>query len=115
VAEIPEDWRTRLHAWASREPLVIELFVFGSRVKGTSRPDSDLDVAIRVAGETPGVALANAIFETARWQRALQSLLPVPVDLQSMFDDDQVVAPAVREHGQCVYRSLSERARIPRS
>jgi predicted nucleotidyltransferase len=107
VPDVPDEWRTRLLAWASQEPLVIELFVFGSRVKGTSRPDSDLDVAIRVAGETPGVALANAIFEKERWQRELQYLLPVRVDLQSMFDDDQVVAPAVREHGECVYRDPS--------
>jgi len=40
--------------WAKQEPLVLEVYLFGSRVRGKSkdgdpvRPNSDLDIAIRM-------------------------------------------------------------------
>lgn len=38
-----------LHRWAQSHPQVGRIWLYGSRVRGTHRPDSDLDVAIEVA------------------------------------------------------------------
>ena len=32
--------------WAKKEPLIRRVFFFGSQVKGTARPTSDLDIAL---------------------------------------------------------------------
>ncbi|WP_369690099.1 nucleotidyltransferase domain-containing protein [Pseudomonas luteola] len=34
--------------WSSTQPLTRKAYLFGSRVRGTHRPDSDLDVAVKV-------------------------------------------------------------------
>jgi predicted nucleotidyltransferase len=46
--------------WAQHEPLVLEIWAFGSRVRGQTkeggpiRPDSDLDIAIRLEASPSG-------------------------------------------------------------
>lgn len=100
---IEPDWLDRVRVWAAREPLILEVHFFGSRVKGTHHDNSDLDIAVLVDGPTEGEALANAIFEAKRWEQALAALLPVTIDLDSMSPDDVVVTPSVREHGILVY------------
>ena len=37
--------------WALRTPHVVEVRLFGSRAKGTAKPDSDIDLAITVGGD----------------------------------------------------------------
>jgi predicted nucleotidyltransferase len=44
--DLPEQWRQKLIRWAQRTDAVSELWLFGSRAKGTSRPDSDVDIAV---------------------------------------------------------------------
>jgi predicted nucleotidyltransferase len=34
--------------WASSEPLIRKAYLFGSRVRGAHKPDSDLDVAVEI-------------------------------------------------------------------
>lgn len=89
--------------WANADPLIEAAYVFGSRAKGHARPDSDIDIAVKVSGKTEGEALANAICEKARWVTELELLLGLTVDLQSMMPDDVVVSPAVTEHGVLVF------------
>lgn len=40
--------RTIVAQWAASEPLIRTAWVFGSRVSGTQRSDSDVDVAVEV-------------------------------------------------------------------
>ncbi|NNG59788.1 nucleotidyltransferase domain-containing protein [Sphingomonas paucimobilis] len=98
-------WVERIATWAAGEPLIEAAYVFGSRVKGTYRDDSDLDVAVIVAGADEGERLGNAIFEKPRWIATLQPQLPVKLHLQCAMDDDIVVMPAVRDHGRLVYKA----------
>ena len=80
----------------------MEVYLFGSRVKGTHRANSDLDVAVSInsANET---ALTVWIYEGRKWEKELGELLTVDVDLQMMDEADLVVLPAVRGHGIKLY------------
>jgi hypothetical protein len=102
---VEPSWIDEIAAWAAGEPLIEAAYLFGSRVKGTHRDDSDLDVAVIVAGADDGERLGNAIFEKPRWIATLQPQLPVTLHLQCAMDDDIVVMPAVREHGRMIYRA----------
>lgn len=97
-------WSETIRAWATRHPIVLEIYAFGSRVKGGYGTDSDLDLAFVVDGQDEGEQLGNAICLLPAWRAELQALLPVKVRAQSMLDDDVVVAPAVREHGVLIFR-----------
>ena len=44
--DLRESWRVDLSAWAQRTDAVAELWLFGSRAKGTSGSDSDVDIAL---------------------------------------------------------------------
>jgi predicted nucleotidyltransferase len=88
--------------WAASEPLVEAAYLFGSRAKGFNRPDSDLDVALKVSGDDEG--FTNWISEASGLRKSLGNLLPVPVDLQMMHSLDAKVTPAVREHGTLVFK-----------
>ncbi|MEO8406979.1 MAG: nucleotidyltransferase domain-containing protein [Oxalobacteraceae bacterium] len=46
-----------LHILHSRVPDLLGVYAFGSRVHGTARPDSDLDLAVLVAGYAQPLAL----------------------------------------------------------
>ena len=41
-----EDMEAAVARWASTQPLIRKAYLFGSRVRGTHRSDSDLDVAV---------------------------------------------------------------------
>lgn len=76
------DYQLRvIRAWAAKNPIIVSVHLFGSRVKGTARPDSDLDVAIDV-GLDEG-ALQTWIIQKGDWERDLRALtgLLVNVDL----------------------------------
>lgn len=66
--------RTRLAA-ICRQHHVAKLELFGSRARGTERPDSDVDLLVTfVPGQTPGLEFFALALE-------LESLLGHPVDL----------------------------------
>jgi predicted nucleotidyltransferase len=41
-----DEWLRRLRAWAKANDSVRQLWLFGSRATGRSRPDSDVDLAL---------------------------------------------------------------------
>lgn len=102
---IEPHWSEVIRGWASGIDLVLEVWAFGSRVRGPYRIDSDLDIAILVAGDDDQERLGNAICLLPEWEAQLQSLLPIKLDVQSIEPDDQIVAPAVRDHGLLLYRA----------
>lgn len=63
-----------LLAWALSKPFVTRLWVFGSRARGTHRPDSDLDVAIEIISRRPHETAPGLwMFEKVSWKADLQS------------------------------------------
>lgn len=85
---IMTDDRIVLVSWAQATPNVRRVWLFGSRVKGTHRPDSDLDVAVEIDAvgndETP---FDTWVGEAAGWKSQLQLRITAALDLQ-WFDPD---------------------------
>lgn len=101
---MPEEMLARLVAWARLQPTIRELLVFGSRARGDARPDSDLDLAVRL-DTREGEELAELIGKSPRWKRELSVLLAVPVLGIYLADDpDSGVSDAIRREGLVVYR-----------
>lgn len=60
------------------------VWVFGSRVRGTERPDSDLDVAVEHdAMPRDSDAFTTAIGEADNWRNELGPCVSAPLDPQS--------------------------------
>ena len=72
-----------IRAWAVSYSIVRRVWVFGSRVRGTERPDSDLDVAVEhdaLAGDSD--ASTTWIYKAQDWRDELGRSLSVRLDLQ---------------------------------
>lgn len=70
-------------SWAVSEPVVEKAYLFGSRVRGNNRCDSDLDVAIELTprrGDSD--PLTTWIAEATRLRSSISSRIPLTVDLQ---------------------------------
>jgi predicted nucleotidyltransferase len=44
--DLPNEWRVKIIIWAQETNAVHELWLFGSRAKGTARRNSDVDIAV---------------------------------------------------------------------
>ena len=71
---LPDEVTRCLRAVAECDPDVRALYVFGSRVDGTARPDSDLDVGVLYVSPQP-------LDKTVRLEEALHRAACQPVDL----------------------------------
>ena len=73
-----------IRSWAASEPLVRRVWVYGSRVRGTECPDSDIDIAIEHDAR-PGDSgpLATSLFELNSWHDQLSPKLGVKLHLES--------------------------------
>lgn len=102
---LPSGWRDLAASWASGKDRIHELHLFGSRAKGDFLDESDLDLAYVLTGSDPGEVLAYSMFEGATWEAELHALLSPLVQLH-LADPytDEIVWPAVSEHGQLIYR-----------
>jgi predicted nucleotidyltransferase len=66
--------------WAADAPLIVSIFVFGSRVRGDHRPDDDVDICIDYGGSSNEIAAWRARNEETDYA-ALKSVLPGPLKL----------------------------------
>jgi len=64
-----------LRAWAERTPEVNRVWLFGSRIRGTQDPKSDLDVAVEHSGGGDSGSRQEA------WRLELRTLMRLPLDL----------------------------------
>ena len=69
-----------IRGWAVRERIVSQVYVFGSRVKGTSTLGSDIDIAVRILFPDPDIALAHFQGNRDSWGRELAKLLELEID-----------------------------------
>jgi predicted nucleotidyltransferase len=78
--------------WGLRTPHIVEVRLFGSRAKGTAKPDSDIDLAITVDGDSPGTVLGNYFAFGEHWQGQLTELLEAKVHVALYNDPSSSVA-----------------------
>jgi predicted nucleotidyltransferase len=88
--------------WAEMTPRILEVWLFGSRAKGTACPNSDIDLAITPGGEdVDGEIIRNA----QRWRDELATATRLPIDLQKYGPDVPNVFAWCQEASVLLYRS----------
>ena len=97
-----EAWYQEVRDAVREVPGIAALLVFGSRARGTARPDSDLDVAfLPVPGYQPPAGLANDL--RIRITVALAALAPEGrVDAVPLDRAPAALRQRVMEHGRMV-------------
>ena len=97
--------------WAATEPLVRKAYLFGSRVRGTHSPDSDLGVAIELQALACGKTPSETWTSEAKWLReSIAPILPVHIDLEWYGGPEQT--PTVHAGLSCSSRVVYEAAAI---
>ena len=93
-----------IRGWARHEPLISEVFLFGSRAKGTATDESDTDLALRFTVDN---SLVVGVFRRhgRKWQDDLRTLTGLDVSLSHLAGP--YITPkheaAVAEHGIKLY------------
>lgn len=80
------EWRDQIVSWARDTNAFDELWLFGSRAKGTSRPDSDVDIAVSLmpAKRNNDWALGDYLALSQIWQRRLKTIVGRHVSLTAI-------------------------------
>ena len=69
--------------WAVDQPIISRIHLYGSRVKGTHKPDSDIDIAIEIMQSTGDSSpLATWIAEHEKLRQSLIPLLTITPHLE---------------------------------
>jgi predicted nucleotidyltransferase len=71
-------FKTALGQWASSDPAVRRVWIFGSVAKGKPNP-ADLDVAVELEASDPTQYWMD---HSTQWRRELQALLPISLQLE---------------------------------
>jgi predicted XRE-type DNA-binding protein/predicted nucleotidyltransferase len=81
--DLAEHELSAIARWAEQTPWIFEIRLFGSRAKGTTRPDSDIDLAVTVTSNERGNnALGIFCARADQWKRQLGERTGRPVSLQ---------------------------------
>ncbi len=86
---LPNEWRVKIIIWAQETNAIDELWLFGSRAKGTARPDSDVDIAVSLMPAQGGHdwALGDYLALSPMWQRTLEAIVGRHVSLTAIVPD----------------------------
>ena len=99
---------TVVATWAEKYPDIRRVWLYGSRVKGTARPDSDLDIAVEIH---PRVFRGQSTFmwwilESVAMKATLSALMTSPVPHIQHYEQSEIeVLSGVAEHHVLVYQS----------
>jgi len=98
--DMRDKWLSGLRSWAKENKSIRELWLFGSRATGRSRPDSDVDLALVLMpaiGSTDW-ALGNYFALNQEWKRELEAIVARHVSLEILLPGTKEDA-AVRSSG----------------
>jgi predicted nucleotidyltransferase len=82
--QLPEAWRTVIEQWAEQNGSIKEVWLFGSRARGETTKDSDVDIAVTLMPPKGphDWALGNYQRFGDDWQRELSKLIGRHVSLE---------------------------------
>ena len=99
---IKESWLVGVRNWASANQFIQSVYFVGSRAKGTSRPDSDLDIAITLV---PTAGYGDWMDESDIWVVELSKIVEPEVQILrgSAALGNPTIESAISEHGLLVF------------
>jgi predicted nucleotidyltransferase len=92
----------KLRRWAETKDQILELWLYGSRAKGTAQKDSDLDIAYQISplrSEEAKIEFWKDVLPG--WKKEIQELTPWPIHLEAKI----VVYESVHEAGKKIYQA----------
>ncbi|WP_374287717.1 nucleotidyltransferase family protein [Pseudomonas fluvialis] len=88
-------------------PSIKAAYIFGSRIKGTHRQDSDVDIAIEITNQKGGPATLSdwMHFDDETLRKAIEFELQIPLDMQwyGGIKETPTVHRGLVESSVCVY------------
>ena len=105
---LPLDWKNELIRWARAKSSIRELWLFGSRAKGTARVNSVVDIGLTFnpASRRRDWAFESYIASHTDWRVELETVVQCQVNLVPMIpndDGDEII----RSTGICIYERLT--------
>jgi predicted nucleotidyltransferase len=93
--DMRDEWLCGLRSWASGNDSIRQLWLFGSRATGRSRPDSDVDLAVSLMCPVGNHnwALGNYFAFHSEWKRQLEAIVGRHVSLE-------VIEPGTKEDAE---------------
>jgi predicted nucleotidyltransferase len=94
-----------IRRWAAVNSVIERVHIFGSRARGTHRPDSDLDIAVE-HGVLPGDGdhFTTGLFGHAEWQSELQPLCRCQLQVESYRPGETpTVETGIMESSRVIY------------
>jgi predicted nucleotidyltransferase len=85
--DMEETWSQGLQAWAKSNDSVRELWLFGSRAKGTASADSDVDIALALMPPKGNWDWAggNYLALESDWKQQIEKIVGRHVSLESIY------------------------------
>ncbi|MBV7515855.1 nucleotidyltransferase domain-containing protein [Pseudomonas sp. PDM25] len=113
-----DDMAAAIAKWAGTQPLVRKAYLFGSRVRGTHRPDCDFDVAVEIF-TLPGDSSPFTTWtgEAQRLKSSIAGVVPVAIDLDWFGDEGETprIHAALEQSSLVVYDVENTTSNIPTS
>ncbi|WP_409363730.1 nucleotidyltransferase family protein [Bradyrhizobium liaoningense] len=104
---LPAGWRASVIDWAQDNGSIREMWLFGSRAKGTAAPESDVDIGIVLmpARGEHDWAFGNYVALQPRWQAAVETIVQRHVSLVPMVEGNEG-ADIIKSTGVRIWRRV---------
>lgn len=94
-------------AWAKTHPEIQRVFLYGSRIRGNHRLDSDLDVAVEIeAAENDSDAFTTWMCDQSEWTAELQRMFPYKIHLEwhDLLGTTPTISKGLEDGSQLVFQ-----------
>ncbi len=97
-----------LRTWAIKKPLINRIFLYGSRIAGNNKPESDLDIAIELDSKEfrdkdKSDGDATWIEVSDDWKEELEAIINCEVDLEKLDSNTPTVRAGIKKSGVLVF------------